>query len=81
MTTFTEIVDAAEEAGISLADVDTVYIDATSYKDWQEKMEQVGSVAQTSDYATVEGPAVRQTDGQPRMVYVDEQGYEQAVEL
>lgn len=79
MTTFVDVINACAENGISVSDVDRILLNEETISEFQENMETTST--KTSDYATIGGPAVRETDGPEKIVWVDQLGVEHTEEL
>lgn len=71
-TDYSDVLDILSENGLSFTDVDRIEIRQETYDLWQNRMES----ARTSDHETIEGPAIRVTEGDEKVVHVDEQGRE-----
>lgn len=80
MTTFSEIVEACTSEGITFEDIDHILVNEETLDGFREKMSTTNDV-ETSDYETIGGPAVRETDGTEKLVYVARDGTERSVEL
>lgn len=79
MTTYSDIVQVCNEENLSIADLDRVIITAETMENFRENIP--AETVEFGDYETVRGPAIRETDGQEKVVYVDEDGHEQEVLL
>lgn len=80
MMEFHDIVAACREAGIEPQDLDRVLLSRESYEELREKPPETQTM-NTSDHKTLDGPSIRVTDGDERLVYVNEKGYEVVIEL
>lgn len=79
MTSFHDIVQACGEEGIAVSEVDRVLVSAETYSTFQDELETRD--VETSNYQTIDGPAVRETTGEEKLVYIDESGREREITL
>lgn len=70
-TSWRDVLNTLQRHDLSFSDVDTIEVSQETYDDWQERMSTTSSV---SNHETIEGPAVRVTQKQERIVYVNEYG-------
>lgn len=79
-TTYTDIIETCSAEGITFEDIDHILVNEETLDVFREKMATTNDV-ETSDYETISGPAVRETDGTEKIVYVAPDGTECSVEL
>lgn len=67
--------DAIQEHGLDWSEIDRILLNEGAYEAFHEQD------ASSSNYATTDEPAVRHTEGQEKIVYIDNKGYLQEIEL
>lgn len=70
MTEYSDIIEVCDTENIDLRDIDRLLLN-------DAELDNVTS----SDYATKNVPAVRETTGDEKLIYVDENGYEKVINL
>lgn len=75
--TYDKVITALHENNLSWNDVDRILLNEDTYDEFQER----ASNKAKANYATTDAPAVRPTSGTEKIVYVDQHGYLQEIEL
>ena len=76
MTDYQNVIDAIEKHNLSWKDIDRIELNPDTYEDFQARAN-----FKTSNYATNDSPAVRETQKQEKIVYVSDGGSLVTVEL
>jgi hypothetical protein len=76
MTDYQKVIDKLQENNLSWNDVDRIHLNPDTYEQFQER-----ASFKTSNYATDDSPAVRETQGQECIKYVAENGMMVTIEL
>lgn len=76
MSDYQRVIDAIQDNSLSWQDIERIELDATTYDDFVER-----SSFETSNHSTSAHPAVRETTGQEKIVYVTDGGIEVTIEL
>lgn len=79
MASYGDVIAAMATAGFTLEDVDRILVSRDTIERWEEEDE--FAEASTSDHRTIGGFAVRETEGDERLIAVDEGGEEHEVDL
>lgn len=74
--TYTKLREAIQENNLSWSEIDRILLNPENYREVQKN-----ASFELSNYATNNSPAVRQTDGQEKLVYVAENGIEVTIIL
>lgn len=69
MSDYQRVIDAIQTHNLSWQDIDRIELQAETYADFVER-----ASFNTSNYATNDSPAVRETNGDEQIVYVSEDG-------
>lgn len=77
MSEYQRVIDALQENDLSWTDVDQILLNPESYEDFMER----ASTEVTANHRTGEAPAVRETTGQEKIVYVADNGMSITIEL
>jgi hypothetical protein len=76
MSDYQRVIDAIQDNSLSWQDIDRIELDTATYDEFVER-----SSFETSNHATSSQPAVRETAGQEKIVYVTNGGIEVTIEL
>lgn len=74
---YDRVLDALDEHGLDFTEVDRILLNEDAYDNFLGRV----SGARISNRTTMEAPAVRLTEGQEKLVYVDDDGYPVEIEL
>lgn len=70
------MVDKIQENNLSFNEIDRILLNPDSYEEMQER-----ASFNVADHYTSDAPAVRETSGQEKIVYVSSNGIEVTIEL
>lgn len=73
---YQKVIDAIAENNLAWTEVDRILLNSDTFEELQER-----SSFDVSDHYTSDAPAVREVDGQEKLIYVSETGIEVTVEL
>jgi hypothetical protein len=76
MSNYQKVIDALQQHDLSWSELDRLELHSDTYEDFQER-----SSFPTSNYATNDSPAVRETKQEEKIVYVSEGGSLVTIEL
>jgi len=76
MSDYQKVIDKLQENNLSWKEVDRILLNPDTYEQFKER-----ASFDTSNYATTDAPAVRETTGQEYIMYVAENGMEVTIEL
>lgn len=76
MSNYQRVIDEIQRRNISWDEIDRIILNPDTYEEFQSR-----SSFDTSNYATTNAPAIRETKGQEKIVYVAKNGMEVTVEL
>ena len=74
---YQKVIDKLQENGLRWNDVDQIHLNPETYRDFRQR----ASDKVTSNYATTDAPAVRETTGQEKIIYVSDNGMEITIKL
>ncbi len=69
MTAYQKVIDTIQENNLSWKDIDRIHLNPDTYEQFKER-----ASFKTSNYATNDAPAVRETNGQECIKYVANNG-------
>lgn len=73
---YSKVRDAIQENDLSWSEIDRILLNPDSYEELQEK-----ASFDVTDHYTRNEPAVRETEGQEKIIYVSETGIEMTIEV
>lgn len=73
---YSKVTDAIQDHGLSWNEIDRILLNEDAYEEFHEQYD-----AETTNWKTVNAPAIRETTEQEKIVYVDSSGYLQEIEL
>lgn len=73
---YDRVIDAIQENDLSWSEIDRILLNPDTYQEMQER-----ASFDIADHYTSDRPAVRETDGQEKIVYVSKSGVEMTIEL
>ena len=73
---YSRVIDALQEHELSWGDIDRIELNEKTYNEFQER-----SSKPQSNYSTTDAPAVRETRGVEQIVYINNAGVLETIEL
>jgi hypothetical protein len=73
---YDRVVDKIQENNLSWSEIDRILLNEDTYEEMQKR-----ASFDIADHYTSDRPAVRETDGQEKIVYVSKTGIEVTIEL
>jgi len=74
--TYSRVIDALQEHELSWGDIDRIELNEETYNEFRER-----SSKPRSNYSTTDAPAVRETHGVEQIVYTNNAGVLETIEL
>jgi len=72
---YSKVKKAIQDHDLDWNEIDRILLNEEAYEEFHE------TNAESSNYATTDAPAVRHTEGQEKIVYIDNKGYLQEIKL
>lgn len=76
MSDYDAVIDALDEHDLSWGDVDRIHLNPPEYQEFHDR-----ASFNPANHATTDKPSVRVTTKEPKLIYVDEYGYEVEIGL